>query len=117
MALRRATCKDNHELVRILGWLACRFVFMHSAVNCAINMVEFTWQELKSIETYVAPTTRRRFGTKDGKGDPTNSAGLVHPVDKSNLRHMAVFGAIEPRMQAQQSMVSLSIPGPSLFGL
>lgn len=110
MSVKMNECKDNHQLVRILGWVACRFAFMHAAVNCAINMVEFTRKELDAIEAYVAPTMRRRLKTKSSavKKDVMNSAGLVHRVEmlESNLRHLAVFGAIEPRMQAQQTMVS-----------
>jgi len=110
MSREMTGCKDNHHLARILGWLACRFAFMHAAVNCGISMVEFTLKELEGLETYVAPSVRRRFKTTAGKGDVMNSAGLLHRVEmlESNLRHVAVFGAIEPRMQAQQTMVRVN---------
>lgn len=109
MSREMTECQDNHQLARILGWLACRFAFMNAAVQCSISMVEFTRKEMDALETYVEPATRRRLRAKGGAGDVMNSACLRHRVEmlESNLRHMAMFGAIEPRMQAQQTMVSI----------
>ncbi|RYP76693.1 hypothetical protein DL771_001615 [Monosporascus sp. 5C6A] len=112
MSREMAECQDNHQLARILGWLACRFAFMNAAVQCGISMVEFTRKELDALETYVAPATRRRLRAKGGAADVMNSACLRHRVEmlESNLRHMAMFAAIEPRMQAQQTMAFFAMP-------
>ncbi|KAH8670661.1 hypothetical protein BGZ61DRAFT_483009 [Ilyonectria robusta] len=107
MSREMAECQDNHQLARILGWMACRFAFMNAAVQCSLSMVEFTRKEMDALETYVVPATRRRLRAKGGAGDVMNSACLRHRVEmlESNLRHMVIFGAIEPRMQAQQTML------------
>lgn len=97
-----AACEDHYQLARILGWLSCRFAFMNAAVQCSISMVEFTLQELELVEDYSKPSQRRLL-----KGI-MNGAGLKLRIQllESNLRHMIVFGAIGPRMQTQQTVVS-----------
>ena len=95
-------CQDHYQLARILGWLSCRFAFMNAAVQCSISMVEFTLQELEFMKNYSKPSQRRQLK------DFMNDTGLTLRIQmlESNLRHMAVFGAIEPRMHTQQTVVS-----------
>jgi hypothetical protein len=57
-------------------------------------MVEFTLQEIDLMEHYAAPANRRKLKSV------MNSTCPRHRVEflASNMRHMAVFGAIGPRM-------------------
>lgn len=102
MSREMEKCEDNYQLARILGFLSCRFAFMNVAVQCSLSMVEFTLQEMDLMKDYTASANRRRL---DGI---MNNAGLRHRVEflASNLRHIAMFGAIGQRMQTQQNVVS-----------
>lgn len=101
MSTEMNECQDNHQLARILGFLSCRFAFMNAAVQCSLSMVEFTLREIDLMEHYVAPANRHKLKSV------MNSACLRYRVEflASNMRHMAVFGAIGPRMQTQQTVV------------
>lgn len=102
MSREMQDCTDNHQLARILGFLGCRFAFMNAAVQCSLATVEFTLQEIGLMNDYVAPANRRRLrGVMNGAA-LRDRAELL----QSNLRHMAVFAAIGPRMQTQQTVVS-----------
>ena len=102
MSREMKKCEDNHQLARILGFLSCRFAFMSVAVQCSLSMVEFTLQEIDFMKDYTASANRRRL---DGV---MNNTGLKHRVEflASNMRHIALFGAIGQRMQTQQNVVS-----------
>lgn len=97
-------CQDNHKLARLLGFMSCRFAFMHAAVQCSLAMVEFTLQEMEAMTGYAAPAYRRRLM----KGTVMNSEGLRYRIEflASNVRHMSTFAAIEARMQTMQTVVS-----------
>jgi len=107
MSKEMNACHDNHQLARILGWLSCRFAFMNAAVQCSISMIDFTMQELDLMKDYSTHSNRHKMKKI------MNSACLKHRLEflNSNLRHMAVFGAIGPRMHTQQTVVSaLDVP-------
>ncbi|KAF8732425.1 hypothetical protein AX14_004379 [Amanita brunnescens Koide BX004] len=102
MSREMEKCEDNYQLARILGFLSCRFSFMNVAVQCSLSMVEFTLQEIDLMKDYTASANRRRLN------GVMNNAGLRHRVEflASNMRHIALFGAIGQRMQTQQNVVS-----------
>jgi len=102
MSREMTECHDNHQLARILGFLSCRFAFMNAAVQCSLSMVEFTLQEIDLMKDYAAPADRRKLN------GVMNGACLRHRIEflESNMQHMAAFGAIQSRMQTQQTVVS-----------
>jgi len=107
VSVRMDECKDNHQaLAQILGFLSCRYAFMGAAIQCSLSMVEFTLQEISHMKDYFAPANRRML-----KG-MMNEECLMHRLEflKSHVEHLAVFGAIGPRMQTHQTVVSASIP-------
>jgi len=107
VSVRMDECKDNHQaLAQILGFLSCRYAFMGAAIQCSLSMVEFTLQEMGHMKDYVAPVNRRML-----KG-MMNEECLGHRLEflKSHVEHLAAFGAIGPRMQTQQTVVSASRP-------
>lgn len=96
-------CNDNYQLARILAWLSCRFAFMEVAVECSTSMADFTLQELDQETFYVPAASRRKLNSVMDDADCLKDRIRLL---QSNLKHVALFGAIKPRMQAQQTMAS-----------